>query len=344
MKIPKKTQSSSDKTYHNYKSLVTHSFNASIATQLKSVELAILLHHFQYWVDLNARLKRNFYEGRYWTYQTLKELHAHFPYWSEKQVRTYVDKLVDHGILLKGNFNKTPFDRTTWYTINTEELEENPNPDEPVPTKPKVHYEHDKFPPLDGDKFVDLPSDFPFCPNGQIQETKQANQSDQKGEPIPDNITNYITNKTPPIPPMGEEPDGSERVLSSSCEDEIKSATDQFIECIKKHKPDYVIPRKKDSWYQSMRKFINDDKRLIFNILKVLDWALQDNDIRGDWNGWASKVLISKNPVEYLRKKYDGIETQSRATRLVGKKHHLATQTGVDLLRKKFNESRPGAF
>ena len=153
----------------------------------------------------------------------------------------------------------------------------------------------------------------------------------------------YKRKDIPPIPPKGEDPKGSERDLNSSCNEEIKAATEEFIECIKKHKPDYTPPRKKDAWHQAMRKTIEQDKRSLTAVIKVLDWALQDNEIRGDWNGWASKVLISKNPIEYLRKKYDGLEMQSRATKYV-KKHHLATQTGADLLRRKFEQSRQGGF
>ncbi len=96
---------------------IHHTFDIDIATELKSAELAILVHHFQYWVSYNSRMNRNFHDGKFWTYSTLKELAEHFPYLSTKQIERLMNKMIDKGILQKGNYNKTPFDRTVWYTF-----------------------------------------------------------------------------------------------------------------------------------------------------------------------------------------------------------------------------------
>ncbi len=99
-----------------------HSFDVKLATQLGSIELAIVVHHFQYWINHNSRLNRNFKEGRYWTYQTREEIKAHFPYWSTDQIRRYTDKLVKMKILRKGNFNKFSMDKTIWYAFENPEM------------------------------------------------------------------------------------------------------------------------------------------------------------------------------------------------------------------------------
>lgn len=98
-----------------------HSFSVDLATELGSVDLAILVHHFQYWIRFNKNLNRNKKNGHYWTYQTRKEIVAHFPYWTADQVRRYVDKLVERKILMKGNYNKNPEDNTMWYAFVDEE-------------------------------------------------------------------------------------------------------------------------------------------------------------------------------------------------------------------------------
>jgi hypothetical protein len=99
---------------------VHHSFNIHLATYLKSADLAILLHHFDFWIDKNARANRNFHEGAYWTYDTLDDLANTFPYYSRQQIQRMIDKLVEMKVLIKGNFNKSKFDRTCWYTYNKE--------------------------------------------------------------------------------------------------------------------------------------------------------------------------------------------------------------------------------
>jgi hypothetical protein len=93
-----------------------HSFDVNLAAA-HSIEEAILIHHFQHWIMVNARLNQNFQEDRFWTYQTLEWITAHFPYWSVDQVRRIIQKLVDKKILLKGNFAENSHNRTIWYAL-----------------------------------------------------------------------------------------------------------------------------------------------------------------------------------------------------------------------------------
>ena len=122
-----------------------HSFSLALATRY-GMEEAILIHHFQHWLGINKRLKRNIFEGRVWTYQTIKEIHANFPYWSIKQVERLLNKLYKIKVLLKGNFNQNRYDRTVWYSLNDDSFKEidfpksgnhNPEIGTPIPdTKP----------------------------------------------------------------------------------------------------------------------------------------------------------------------------------------------------------------
>ncbi len=98
-----------------------HSFDINLATQY-SIEEAIIIHHFQHWIQVNKKLGRNLIEGRTWTYQTREEIAAHFPYLSVEVVRRTCEKLVkQRKILITSTHNKTPFDKTLWYAFADEE-------------------------------------------------------------------------------------------------------------------------------------------------------------------------------------------------------------------------------
>jgi hypothetical protein len=169
-----------------------HSFDVALAAEYKSVELAILIHHFQFWIVQNKRLERNFHEGRTWMYQTIKEITAIFPYWSKKQVEKLLTKAVQLGILIKNNFNKSKFDRTAWYAFADE-----------------VKFGISAF-----EKMEDFPDD-ENASDGEIDFPKRGNGSPQKGTPIPDTKTdnnkekNIAKKETPPPAAMSAPPSAS---------------------------------------------------------------------------------------------------------------------------------------
>lgn len=105
-----------------YQASSHHSFDIKLALQLKSVELAIVVHHFQYWINHNQKLGINFVDESTWTYQTRDQIAANFPYFTSEQIRRYTDKLVKMNILKKGNYNKLAIDKTTWYSFVNEEM------------------------------------------------------------------------------------------------------------------------------------------------------------------------------------------------------------------------------
>ena len=125
------------------------------------VDGAIMLENIHYWVNLNKANDRNFYDGEYWTYNSKKAFAELFPFWSEKQVRRILDNLIKDGYLKTGNYNKSAYDRTLWYTLT--------------------------------EKAWNL-WNFNIGPNGLINQTKQANQNDQIVQPIPNNNTDKKTN------------------------------------------------------------------------------------------------------------------------------------------------------
>ena len=98
---------------------IQHHFDVNIATELGIVE-AILVNNFQYWIAQNIANGRHFYDGRYWTYNSVQAYSKYFPYLSHDKIRRAIDKLVSKGVLVRGNYNKDPKDRTSWYALSDE--------------------------------------------------------------------------------------------------------------------------------------------------------------------------------------------------------------------------------
>lgn len=123
-----------------------HSFNINIATKY-GVNSAILLNNIYFWIEKNKANETNFYDGYYWTYNSKKAFSELFPYLTSRQVDYALEKLIDDGVLVTGNYNKNPYDRTLWYAITkkgysilqncemktTNLLNENDNIVEPIP-------------------------------------------------------------------------------------------------------------------------------------------------------------------------------------------------------------------
>lgn len=90
--------------------------------QLVGTNAALLLENISYWCEHNAANNANLHDGRYWTYNSTKAFGELFPYMTVNVIRTALKKLKDNGLILTGNYNKSAYDRTTWYTL-TEKAE-----------------------------------------------------------------------------------------------------------------------------------------------------------------------------------------------------------------------------
>lgn len=86
------------------------------------VESAIFIQSLAQWTRRNAANNHNFHEGRYWTYNTYDALTKIFPYWSKKQIERLTLKCINHGLMLKGNFNQKKYDKTCWYSMTDKAL------------------------------------------------------------------------------------------------------------------------------------------------------------------------------------------------------------------------------
>lgn len=93
-----------------------HIFDIDVA-QLVGLNAAVLLENIAHWCEHNAANNTNLHDGHYWTYNSTKAFNELFPYITVNALRTAIKKLKDNGLILTGNYNKSAYDRTMWYTL-----------------------------------------------------------------------------------------------------------------------------------------------------------------------------------------------------------------------------------
>lgn len=236
-----------------------HSFNVELAKKYGIIE-AILIHHFQTWINVNIRKKSNKIDGRTWTYQTLEELKARFPYLGEDQIRYALDRLTKgksrrqkgQGIppvLVKGNHNQSKYDRTIWYAFVEEK-------------------------------------EFTIDENSQIHSGFSPNQKVENTGPIPDTKTDTsLSNDKEREHSSSVDP--SQRSTTDSLNPEALRLANLLLTGIQKKNPKFK-PKKKDSieiWSKDIEKI---------NRIDGVDWKSIETMIAfATTNDFWVKVTLS---------------------------------------------------
>lgn len=98
--------------------IISRDFDTHIAKDV-GTDAAIIFQNIWFWVSLNRQQesKSHFFEGKYWTYNTVKGFNSMFYYLTPAQIRRCLEKLIEKKYIITGNFNQTAYDRTTWYAI-----------------------------------------------------------------------------------------------------------------------------------------------------------------------------------------------------------------------------------
>ena len=81
---------------------------------------AIILQQIHYWLVKNTNIE----DGYSWVYNSIKDWNKQFNWVSEKTLKRKFKSLENKGLLITGNYNKAKFDRTKWYRINYDALNE----------------------------------------------------------------------------------------------------------------------------------------------------------------------------------------------------------------------------
>lgn len=130
------------------------SFDVEVATRIGLYE-TILLENIYFWVRKNQENEKSIFDGKAWTYNSIKAFAKLFPFMTEKIIRNKLNWLVENDYLKAGNYNKSSYDRTKWYTVTE---------------KGKMLLTNKEIPNAEKEN--------PFA--------QKANGSCEKGEPIPD--------------------------------------------------------------------------------------------------------------------------------------------------------------
>lgn len=75
---------------------------------------AIVLQQIHYWVGQSGQA----HDGRRWIYNSYPQWQAQFPFLTVNQIRRAIEHLEARALLLVGNYNTKPFDRTKWYSVD----------------------------------------------------------------------------------------------------------------------------------------------------------------------------------------------------------------------------------
>ena len=74
---------------------------------------------------INITGNKKIYDGRYWTYDSAKNLkEKYFPFWGVSTIKAAISSLKTKGLIIIGNYNKLKIDKTNWYTIDYEKAAE----------------------------------------------------------------------------------------------------------------------------------------------------------------------------------------------------------------------------
>lgn len=93
-----------------------HTFNVAFAEKY-GLEHSVIMYNLVYWCEHNEDNDRNFHDGLYWTFNSVKAFREEFPYIKPYTINKVLKELEEYGLIKTGNYNETTYDRTTWYAV-----------------------------------------------------------------------------------------------------------------------------------------------------------------------------------------------------------------------------------
>ncbi len=265
----------------------SHSFDTGVASKTGSLEAAVLYNNLAWWLMFNKDKPEAKKEGKIWSYSSYEEIANRLGYMNKRQVKYAMDKLVEHGFIVKGNFNKTPFDRTTWYSFPDNVAP--PQPNDPAPEVSNKSYEgqncHMPEGSLGSDKIV----------TSEVAILSHVHIEDGIKE-VP-----YISSPEDAPPSGSPAAKAAPQKNNEFSQEDIKN-TDALIERLKVVKSDLRVPvgQKLKSWRNQMRLLREKDGVPSDRILRVINW------IGGA--GYIHTILSA----ESFRNKFDEVEHRMR--------------------------------
>jgi len=155
-----------------------HSFCVEVARDFKDSNVAILVHNLKFWTNRNLANKKHIYDGHCWIYNSVEAWIELFPYWSKKNMQTIIKNAIKYGLIIKGNYNSTKYDRTCWYALTPKAFE--------------------YYPEINNEKYLNLLNPL-SSQNREMEFPQSGNRFPTNGQPIPDSKPDNkpITNTDP---------------------------------------------------------------------------------------------------------------------------------------------------
>lgn len=90
-----------------------------LAIEIGFLESVVLLQ-----LEFLISISHNERDGQFWTYHTLKQLkERHFPWLSQATICRTIQELENKGLIVRGHYNRSGFDRTQWFALNYEGID-----------------------------------------------------------------------------------------------------------------------------------------------------------------------------------------------------------------------------
>jgi hypothetical protein len=100
---------------------MNHYFDIDVASKY-NVNIAIFLNNLAHWTTVNIANRKNYYDFRYWTYNSRRAFLELFPYWTDDQLRTIITNAIKADLVIEGCYNSKGYDRTKWYSLSDKAL------------------------------------------------------------------------------------------------------------------------------------------------------------------------------------------------------------------------------
>lgn len=221
-----------------------HSFDVEVAIKYGIAE-AILLKHICFWCLKNREGQKNFHNGTYWMYYTLKDFQNKFCYLKPSKIRSALAKLEQEGLIITGNFNTEGMDRTKWYAATERAIDMCGNPQlEWTNNNAETHEENHVF---------------SICENSQMHLRKNENG---ENKPVAD-----------------DKPKKSKPVRHKYGEYQNVLLTDDEIEKLMEFEPNY------QQWIENLSRYMGSTgKKYKSHYITIRNWIRRDREKRGDRN------------------------------------------------------------
>lgn len=128
-------------------------------------EEAIVLYKLKQWIQYNRHNRRNYRDGRTWTYNSYEAWQKHFPFFSVPKIRRVLASLEKQGVIVTACYNAKRYDKTKWYAL-AEESSKEKKTSTPSFKKPSVKTDSRSKKPLS-----ESTDQYQACINMHAQET-----------------------------------------------------------------------------------------------------------------------------------------------------------------------------